>query len=426
MARTVNRNQTLEEFRGSYNDLAGDVGSIAGLSGNISNNGNLVDAINELENKTFYFDIFTFIATAGQTVFNSSHEQNTKTVKIRAGRFQVFKNGDHLNEGNDYSVAAPTAGISNSITLNSGASASDIINIYTFTGSALGDGGGAGGVLGQFTETAANTIYNVNSNGVILNGDSTSRTTVLETGYTIQFAGKSFAEDDIISTVAGKKVQFPVISDGTGSFTGGVATGFSSITSTAFVGDLTGTVTGNVKGDVMKDDGTKILENSTGALTGTVSSIANHGIADLSDVHGTPSDSQILAYNAGNSRLEFVDQYTTSTVAEGTNLYFTNERVDDRVDALISAGSHSNITITYDDANNKLSFSGASQYADSDVQSYLSGGAGLAMSNAGSFSVNTSNGVKIDVDDVELDYEIVSSAPTSTSGTTTGHLWFVV
>jgi hypothetical protein len=206
MARTVNRNQSLEEFRGSYNELAGDVGSIAGLSGNISNNGNLVDAINELENKTFYFDIFTFIATAGQTVFNSSHEQNTKTVKIRAGRFQVFKNGDHLNEGNDYSVAAPTAGISNSITLNSGASASDIINIYTFTGSALGDGGGAGGVLGQFTETAANTIYNVNTSGVILNGSSTGRTTVLETGYTIQFAGKSFAEDDIISTVAGKKV----------------------------------------------------------------------------------------------------------------------------------------------------------------------------------------------------------------------------
>ena len=33
------------------------------------------------------------------------------------------------------------------------------------------------------------------------------------------------------------------------------------------------------------------------------------------------------------------------------------------------------------------------------------------MSGSGAFSVNTSNGVKIDGDDVELDYEVVSSAP---------------
>ena len=60
MARTVNRNQTLEEFRNNYNALAGDVGSIDGLAGTINNNDNLVDAINEMENRTFYFDSFTF------------------------------------------------------------------------------------------------------------------------------------------------------------------------------------------------------------------------------------------------------------------------------------------------------------------------------------------------------------------------------
>ena len=37
------------------------------------------------------------------------------------------------------------------------------------------------------------------------------------------------------------------------------------------------------------------------------------------------------------------------------------------------------------------------------------------MSGSGSFSVNTSNGVKIDGDDVELDYEVVSSAPSGVS-----------
>ena len=63
---------------------------------------------------------------------------------------------------------------------------------------------------------------------------------------------------------------------------------------------------------------------------------------------------------------------------------------------------------------------------DQVLQSYLSGGAGLTMSGSGSFSVNTSNGVKIDGDDVELDYEVVSSAPTGVGSSSVGHLWFVI
>ena len=425
MARTVTRNQTLEEFRGNYNKLANDVGTISGLVGTINNNNNLVDAINELENKTFFFDNFTFTASASQTVFNSSHESDNKTVNLRTGRFQVFKNGSHLNEGNDYSVGAYSGGISSSITLNSGASAGDIINIYTFTGSVVGEGGGAGSGTGQFTETAANTIYNINDSGVILNGSSSGRTTVLESGYTIQLAGKTFAEDDVISTVSGKKVQFPIVSDGTATITGGVGSGFSSITSTALVGDLTGDVTGNVTGDV-KHSGSVVLDASSGALTGTVSSISNHSITGLSDVNGTPSDGQILAYNAGNSRYEPVDKQTTTTVTEGTNLYHTTERAQDAAASMITSATHSNITVSYDDASNTLAFSAASQYDNSNVQSYLTGGAGIDFSNSGVISVNTSNGVKIDGDDVELDYEVVSSAPTGVGSSSVGHLWFVI
>lgn len=426
MARTVTRNQTLEEFRGNYNKLANDVGSISGLVGTINNNNNLVDAINELENKTFFFDNFTFTASASQTVFNSSHESDNKTVKLRTGRFQVFKNGSHLNEGNDYSVGAYSGGISSSITLNSGASAGDIINIYTFTGSVVGEGGGAGSGTGQFTETAANTIYNINDSGVILNGSSSGRTTVLESGYTIQLAGKTFAEEDIISTVSGKKVQFPIVSDGTAQFTGGVGSGFSQITSTALVGDLTGDVTGNITGDV-KHGGSVVLDASTGALTGTVSSITNHGIQSLSDVSSTnPTNGQILAYNSSSSAYEPVDKQTTTTVSEGTNLYHTTERAQDAAAAMITSATHSNITVSYDDASNTLAFSAASQYDNSNVQSYLTGGAGIDFSNSGVISVNTSNGVKIDVDDVELDYEVVSSAPTGVGSSSVGHLWFVI
>ena len=59
-----------------------------------------------------------------------------------------------------------------------------------------------------------------------------------------------------------------------------------------------------------------------GNVTGTVSSIANHDTADL---------------------------------AEGTNLYYTDERVDDRVNALIVAGT--GITKVYDDAAELYTYS---------------------------------------------------------------------
>jgi ribulose bisphosphate carboxylase small subunit len=49
--------------------------------------------------------------------------------------------------------------------------------------------------------------------------------------------------------------------------------------------------------------------------------------------------------------------FTTTNLAEGSNLYFQNERVDDRVAALLIAGS--NITLTYNDAANTLTVSAA-------------------------------------------------------------------
>ena len=63
----------------------------------------------------------------------------------------------------------------------------------------------------------------------------------------------------------------------------------------------------------------------------------------------------------------------TDDLSEGsTNLYFTNERVDDRVNSLLTAGT--GISLTYDDAANTLTITGSAQYGDSDVESYLDGG----------------------------------------------------
>ena len=69
----------------------------------------------------------------------------------------------------------------------------------------------------------------------------------------------------------------------------------------------------------------------------------------------------------------------------------------------------------------------ANIYWDKNLDGFVSGGDGLAYnSSSGVFSVNTSNGIEINSDSVELDYEIVSTAPSGVGSTATGHLWFVV
>ena len=98
----------------------------------------------------------------------------------------------------------------------------------------------------------------------------------------------------------------------------------------------------------------------------------------------------------------------------------------DAAATMITSATHSNITVTYDDATDTLAFSAASQYDNSNVQSYLTGGAGIDFSSSGVISANTSNGIEINSDNIELDYEIVSSAPTGVGSSATGHLWFVV
>ena len=109
----------------------------------------------------------------------------------------------------------------------------------------------------------------------------------------------------------------------------------------------------------------------TGNVTGTVSSIANHD---------------------------------TDALSEGsTNLYFTNERVDDRVNALIVAGT--GITRVYDDAANTYTLTVTQADIDTDnvtegstnlfttvarTRTHFTYGNGIALSGGGELSVTQS------------------------------------
>ena len=79
----------------------------------------------------------------------------------------------------------------------------------------------------------------------------------------------------------------------------------------------------------------------------------------------------------------------TDALSEGSsNLYFTNERVDDRVANLIVGGS--NITATYDDAAGTLTLAGSAAYGDSDARGAISV---TDSGGDGSLSYDNSSGV---------------------------------
>jgi hypothetical protein len=93
-----------------------------------------------------------------------------------------------------------------------------------------------------------------------------------------------------------------------------------------------------------------------------------------------------IDYDDENNSLSFtVDQGLipdTDSLSEGSNnLYYTDERVRDAVDALISAGSHQNISITYNDETNSLSFVAENGVADSDTDDLAEGATNLYFTN---------------------------------------------
>ena len=140
----------------------------------------------------------------------------------------------------------------------------------------------------------------------------------------------------------------------------------AGLTGTATSGDATlniGAGTGiTVNADDIEVDtsvvttlsGTQTLTNktlTTPIINGTVSGTAikdEDNMASDSNTHLATQQS-IKAYVDSS----VAGKDNTDEITEGSsNLYFTNERVDDRVNALLSAGV--NVAISYDDANNDL------------------------------------------------------------------------
>ena len=540
MAKTVDTYSTIEEFRTKYNELAVNVGDISGLR--TENQETVIDALNSLEDKSFFFQELIYTCTSGQTEFGLGTTMEVddfdNPLRLRKDRFQVFRNSTLLLEGADYSISSVTGNVYFKLSLTSGASAGDKLVVYSFTGSYLGTSTIGAKSIGFFTETAANTIYNNNDSGVIINGnyaDAANRVTALSGGNTIAMYGQTL-HDGNFTVDTGHTITAPTFTDSTATITGGVGTGFSSITSTIFNGNLSGTTavltsTVTAGGDITSStdiiagiefvigsarvdeaeleilDGATLSTTEINYLDGTtlgsvtasnvVAVDSNKDITGFRNIDTTgdiTSSTDIIAgseFVIGNARidetdLEKIDDLTNGTViaskvvAVDSNKDITGfrnitlsgeldagsldisgnvdidgdvdiagdltfqvggatvsfqEYAQDKVSGLLDHSSHTNITASYDDVADKILLNAPPLYGDDDVAALTVGGTGITETYTGDgntlrFDTDPGDGLTHSGsgvgDKIKLDYEIVSSAPTSVGSTEVGHIWFVI
>ena len=381
MAKNVSNNQTLEEFRQSYNDLVDEVGGLGSLR--TSQKGSLVDSINSIIDQYFFFQDFEFDGSDGSSSNRtfSGTDNFGNTLKYSVTRLLVYKNGLLLRSGTDYSATNGT-----SITLQSSAANSDIIRITSFTGSYEGVAGATQGAVTQWTKTGAGSIYNHDTTGgVVINSDATGIVTAPTSGVGIQLesdgsdiflnAGGSSNKVDVnanLSLRSGMKLQ---------KAGGDIA-----------IGDIQG-LQAAVRG-ALSASGDISYNNSTGVI-----SFSQAG-APVTSVFGRTGAVTLTT-------ADVTGVVNTSNLTENTNLFYTDERVDDRVGSLLQAGT--NMSLSYDDAAGTLtiSSSGKTQEEIEDIVGAM-------------FSSNTESGLSVTYDDSDgtLDVDVDDFSITLTGDVT--------
>ena len=137
-------------------------------------------------------------------------------------------------------------------------------------------------------------------------------------------------------------------------------------------GGTTGAVTLNVQVD---DSSIEIDSDSLQVKSGGITNDMLAGSIVASKLAGSIPNSALsnssITIGGTSTALGGTVLADTDALSEGSsNLYFTNERVDDRVAALIVGGS--NITATYDDSTGTLTLAGSAAYGDSDARGAIS------------------------------------------------------
>ena len=344
---------------------------------------------------------YAYVATSNQTTFSGS-DANSNTLSYTPGALNVYQNGVLLKLTTDYTASNGT-----SVVLVNGATASDDIQIITWwktigrgddISQALGDGDGS-----TTAYTLGTDPIDENQTLVFFDGIYQSKANYSISGTTLTFstAPPSGVAIEVVTHVGNFTTEQIVNLTATGTITGN-----------ALVGNLTGNVNGNVTGNVTGtvsslnnldtdnlSEGSSNLyfttararagisagtglsyNNSTGVMTSTITQYADSNARGAISVTDSGGDGS-LAYNSSSG----VITYTGPSQAQ--------------VLAHISAGS--NITISGSGV-----IAGSAAYADSDVQTYLSGGSATTLVTTGNVTVGgnlTVSGTTTTVNSTTLD-----------------------
>ena len=202
--------------------------------------------------------------------------------------------------------------------------------------------------------TAQDLDFQADTGGALnIDLDSESLTFTGGTGIDTSGAGNAvtFAIDSTVATLTGtqtltnKTLTAPVIST-------------ISNTGTVTLPTSTDTLVGRATTDTLTNKTLTSPTITTGTFNGTVSGTSIKDEDDMTSDSASHLATQqsIKAYvDAQVATKDALSELSgdSDDITEGTtNLFFTNERVDDRVNGLLTAGS--NITLTYDDTANTL------------------------------------------------------------------------
>lgn len=191
-----------------------------------------------------------------------------------------------------------------------------------------------------------------------IDNDKLSNSSVTIGGQAIALGGSQ----DTFTGLA--SITSTVLTDGTASMTGGNLTGLSSVTSTAFVGDLTGDVTGQV------------------------TDITNHGISQLSDVDCANLEAYDFLMYDGSSFVNVIEKVVFHTVDEDndgevtaqavvlsvasddtfdekSNVYLNGQKLRHGTSGQVGSGDRE---FYFDSSNSKIHFSSSLLSADDELE----------------------------------------------------------
>ncbi|MBI33147.1 MAG: hypothetical protein CMD98_04655, partial [Gammaproteobacteria bacterium] len=198
-----------------------------------------------------------------------------------------------------------------------------ITSLGTLTGLTVDDVAIDGKVITMTGSTSDTAVITVGTNGTL----SIVTTDDAAAAANIQITADGTVDIDsagVLTLDSGAAINLEpasgsaILLDGTISVDAGVVTGATSITSTAFVGDITGDVTGNASGTALT-----VTQAAQTAITslGTLTGLSMTGNLNMEDddkiVMGTGDDLEI--YHDGNNSY-IVDNGTGNLLIKGTNL----------------------------------------------------------------------------------------------------------